>query len=104
MQAATISYGKETTAVALDDDEDEDDEGGGGGGEVGQESRTEDSELKKPGQVHTVSMDVQQHAAPGELRLGLPKVDSLFFFLTGDTRITQLTHDLLHHLVNASIF
>ncbi|XP_027140027.1 A-kinase anchor protein 7 [Larimichthys crocea] len=64
MQAATISYGKETTAVALDDDEDEDDEGGGGGGEVGQESRTEDSELKKPGQVHTVSMDVQQHAAP----------------------------------------
>lgn len=101
MQAATISYGKETTAVALGDDEDEDDEGGGGG-EVGQESRTEDSELKKPGQVHTVSMDVQQHAAPGELRLGLPKVD--FFFLTGDTHITQLTHDLSHHLVNASIF
>ncbi|TKS76047.1 A-kinase anchor protein 7 isoform gamma [Collichthys lucidus] len=63
MQAATISYGKETTAVTLDDDEDEDDEGGGG--EVGQESRTEErSELKKPGQVHTVSMDVQQHAAP----------------------------------------
>lgn len=85
MQAASISYGKETTAVALGDDEDDDE----GGGEVGLESRTEYSELKKPvvipGQARAVSMDVQQDeddtgatAASGEFRLGLTKLDSLF--------------------------
>ncbi len=56
MQAASISYGKETTAAASDDDDDE----GGGEGVDGQD----DEELKKmmviPGQVHAVSMEVQQ--------------------------------------------
>lgn len=64
MQAATVSYRKETTAVALADEEDDDEEDGGGEGVTGQESRTEDEELKKrvviPGQVHAVSMEVQQ--------------------------------------------
>ncbi|XP_044024583.1 A-kinase anchor protein 7-like isoform X2 [Siniperca chuatsi] len=53
MQPDNISY-----AVASDDDDDDDD----GGGVVGQESRTEHEKLKKmiPGQMHAVSMEVQQ--------------------------------------------
>ncbi len=62
MQAASISYGKETAAVASDDDDD--DEGGGGEGVVGQESRTEGEGLRKtmmiPDQVHATGMKVQQ--------------------------------------------
>lgn len=67
MQAASVSCGKEITAVASHEGD------GGGGGEeeeeeevgegvFGQESRREDEELKKettPGQVHGVSMEVQ---------------------------------------------
>ncbi|XP_074470923.1 A-kinase anchor protein 7 isoforms delta and gamma isoform X1 [Sebastes fasciatus] len=56
MQSASISYGKETTAVASDDDEEEE-EGGGGKGVF------EDKELKKkmiPGRVDAGTMEVQQ--------------------------------------------
>ncbi|XP_070843593.1 A-kinase anchor protein 7-like isoform X2 [Chaetodon trifascialis] len=59
MQAASISHGKETAAVALDDDDDDDDEGA-----AGQESRTENEDLKRtvviPDQVQAVRMEVQQ--------------------------------------------
>lgn len=68
MQAANISYGKETTAVALDDGDDDDDEGGFKA-VVQQHSRTEDEELRKamviPGHVHTVSMQVQLDETTG---------------------------------------
>uniref|UniRef100_A0A3Q3ESR5 A-kinase anchor protein 7-like n=1 Tax=Labrus bergylta TaxID=56723 RepID=A0A3Q3ESR5_9LABR len=61
MQAANISYGKETTAVASDDDEDDE---GGGAGVVAQERGRKDEKLMKamliPGQVDVVSMEVLQ--------------------------------------------
>lgn len=68
MQAANISYGIETTAVALDDGDDDDE--GGGEGVVKQESLTENEELKTmmgiPDQVEAVIMEVQQDEAdPG---------------------------------------
>lgn len=67
MQAANISYGKGTTAVALDDGDDDDDEGGFEA-VVQQHSRTE-NELGKamviPGHVHAVSMQVQLDETAG---------------------------------------
>lgn len=69
MQAADITYGIETTAVALDDGDDDDDEGGGGGGEglVKQESLSGNEELEKmvgvSDQRKAVSMDFQQDEA-----------------------------------------
>ncbi|XP_076612280.1 A kinase (PRKA) anchor protein 7 isoform X2 [Chaetodon auriga] len=61
MQAASISYGKETAAVALDDDDDDDDDDEGA---AGQESRTENEDLKRtmvfPDQVQAIRMEVQQ--------------------------------------------
>ncbi|XP_023285808.1 A-kinase anchoring protein 7 isoform X1 [Seriola lalandi dorsalis] len=61
MQPASISYGKETIAIASDDDDE------GGEDVAGQESRLEDGELVKiimtPGQVDAVSMEIQQGAA-----------------------------------------
>ncbi|XP_022626217.1 A-kinase anchor protein 7 isoform X3 [Seriola dumerili] len=60
MQPASISYGKETVAIASDDDDE------GGEDVAGQESRLEDEELVKiimtPGQVDAVSMEIQQGA------------------------------------------
>lgn len=68
MQAANISYGKGTTAVALDDGDDDDDEGGFEA-VVQQHSRTENEELRKtmviPGHVHAVSMQVQLDETAG---------------------------------------
>ncbi|GLD59718.1 A-kinase anchor protein 7-like protein [Lates japonicus] len=62
MQPASISYGKETTAVSSDGDEDEG--GDGGEGVVGQEGGTEELKIMmSPGQVDAVSMEVQQGAA-----------------------------------------
>ncbi|XP_060908272.1 A-kinase anchor protein 7-like isoform X2 [Labrus mixtus] len=61
MQAASISYGKETTAVASGDDEDDE---GGGAGVVAQERGKKDEKLTKailiPGRVDVVSMEVLQ--------------------------------------------
>lgn len=74
MQAASISYGKETSAVALDDGDDDDDDEG----VVGQESRTENEGLKKtvviPDQVQAVGMEVQQ----GETDTGASTVSGEF--------------------------
>ncbi|XP_053192652.1 A-kinase anchor protein 7-like [Scomber japonicus] len=64
MQPASISYGKETTAVSTNDDDD--DEGGGGHGDaVGQERGVDVEELRKmmmvtPDLVGAASMEVQQ--------------------------------------------
>ncbi|XP_067427864.1 A-kinase anchor protein 7-like isoform X2 [Thunnus thynnus] len=63
MQPASISYDKETTAVATDDDDDDDEGGGGNEDVVGQERGVEVEELKRvmmtPDQVDAVSMEVQ---------------------------------------------
>nr|XP_046228854.1 A-kinase anchor protein 7-like isoform X2 [Scatophagus argus] len=62
MQAANISYGKETAAAALDDGDDDDE--GGGESAVEQQNLTENEWLKNmtviPGEVPAVGMDVQQ--------------------------------------------
>ncbi|XP_073348992.1 uncharacterized protein [Pagrus major] len=75
MQAASISYGKETTAVALDDGDDDDDEGGVEV-VVQQDSRTENKELRKtmviPGHVHAVGMEVQPDETAGASTVSAP--------------------------------
>ncbi|XP_071335045.1 A-kinase anchor protein 7-like isoform X2 [Trachinotus anak] len=76
MQPASISYGKDTTAIASDVDDD--DEGCEGEGVAGQESGVEDEELMKiimtPGQVDAVSMEIQQGAADtGVATVSAPK-------------------------------
>ncbi|XP_030260913.1 A-kinase anchor protein 7 isoform X2 [Sparus aurata] len=75
MQAANISYGKGTTAVALDDGDDDDDEGGFEA-VVQQHSRTENEELRKtmviPGHVHAVSMQVQLDETAGASTVSAP--------------------------------
>ncbi|XP_036942164.1 A-kinase anchor protein 7-like isoform X2 [Acanthopagrus latus] len=75
MQAANMSYGKETTAVALDDDGDDDDEGGFEA-VVQQHGRTENEELRKatviPGHVHAVSMQVQLDETAGASTVSAP--------------------------------
>lgn len=70
MQPASISYGKETTAVSTNDDDDDDE--GGGGYEVGQERGVEVEELRKmmivtPNLVGAVSMEVQQEVTDTEV-------------------------------------
>ena len=66
MHAASVSYGIETTAAALDDGDDE--EKGRGGGQVidEQEHLKENEELKllgTPYQEEAASVDVQQDGA-----------------------------------------
>ncbi|KAM7395593.1 hypothetical protein PAMA_007050 [Pampus argenteus] len=66
MQPASISYDKETTAVATDNNDDDDEEEGGGDGNedvVVQERGVEVEELRKmitPGQLDAFSMKIQQ--------------------------------------------
>lgn len=87
MQPASISYGKETTAVSTNDDDD--DEGGGGHEDaVGQERGVDVEELRKmmmvtPDLVGAASMEVQQEVTDTGASTVSGELDSLSEIITG---------------------